>query len=126
MSGLDNSHNECTCGRNLGISQDERIHNALDDIFGKSEYIPKTLEQKEHERQVEKEKQIKDIEEKKAYLADHNISTEGTDSEIRQAYDECYRANMTEEERKEHYLTMARNYNVIRILFGIPPVAYKN
>jgi hypothetical protein len=135
MSGLDNSHSECTCGRNLGMSlvlpsdmsDDERIHNSLDNIFGKSEYIPKTLEHKEHERHVEKEKQMKEIEEKKAYLANHNISTDVTDYKIIQAYEKCHYANMTEKERNEHHKTMAMNYNVIRILFNFGPgLAYPN
>ncbi len=114
----------CTCGRNLGMSNDEKIHHALDKIFGKSEYVPKTQEQLDAERKEYEENQLYELNKKKEYLIKNNVKIPELESDIISTHEKHVYDIMTDNERKEKMRTIT-NYNVIRILFGISPLAYQ-
>jgi hypothetical protein len=121
-----NTQNSCSCGRYIGISQEERIHNAFDKIFGKSEFVPMTDEEK-LERQAHREMEKKARKEMEInYLTEHNQPIPKSDEEITKAYNVHKYESMTQEERGKKFKQLMDNYNVIRIMFGFPGLAYKN
>lgn len=123
LNDIMSANDKCTCGRNL-ISYEEMIHNAVDDIFGKSEFIPKTPEQLEEEHKKILEEKAILLEKQKQYLIERNKNVPELEDDIKKEYEECKYDNMTEDERKEHMYTFATNYNVLRIIRGFPPIAY--
>lgn len=116
--------NSCTCGRYLGMSDEEKIHHAVDNFFGvKTEFKPKTPEEL---AQIETDK-IKALEEKKEYLIKCEINIQDLSIEqIESAYKKCKYDNMTSDEKKNYSNVLAANYNIIRILRGWEPIAYSN
>jgi hypothetical protein len=117
-----NTQNSCSCGRNIGLSEEEQIHNAVDAIFGKSDFVPLTTEEKEQiqiKRKKEKEMMIE-------YLFIHDQPIPESDKEIRKAYNLHKYESMTDEERARKNKEDILNYNVLRIIFGFPGLAYKN
>lgn len=119
-----NTQNSCSCGRNIGLSEEEQIHNAVDAIFGKSDFVPMTTEEKlkrqahrEIERKARKEMEIN-------YLTKHNQPIPESDEEITNAYNAHIYDNMTQEEREKKSKQMMNAYNFLRIIRGFPGLAY--
>jgi len=108
--------NECTCGRNYGMTQEENEDKYLDSIFGKD---TRTLEEKEADLKDEIRMDKKALEEQKEYLTKHDVDFSHLDDEdIYKTYRECLENNMTDDEREESVRQTALNRNVMRIMFG--------
>lgn len=112
----------CTCS--MGMSEEERIHHALDGIFGKTEFVPKTEEQKIQEANDLLEKKKAALATKRAYLVAHNISVDCSDKDIDIAYSDTVYANMTPTEKQDRFRQARLNLNINRIMFGQPGLAY--
>ncbi len=113
---------KCTCGRNLGqdygTSQQEREDEYLDFMFGEDTRTP---EEKEKDLQEQIRRDLRASNKRKEYLTKHHVDVSGLNEFcIEEAYKKCVRSNMTKEERQ-----YAANMNVMRILRGFPPLAYK-
>lgn len=113
------------------IFDEYRAHLFTNSILGELEFIPKTreertqLKEEEEQEKIKKEQQkIEELNNKKQYLIDHNI--EFNENNILELYKKTVYANMTPEEQKNKLRDYAVNYNIIRILEGLEPLAYKN
>ncbi len=121
-----NTENICTCGRYIGLTEEERIHNSLDSIFGKSEFVPMTQEEKlEIQARRETERKAR-IQMEINYLTEHNQPIPDRDEEITKAYNDHKYKSITQEERENNLKIYSTNYNVLRIIFGLPPLSYRN
>ena len=108
-----------TCGRYLGMSQEEKTHNAVDDFFG-----VKTKEEIEQEKLA----QEKLLQEKKDYLLTNNIEINNLSTdEISSKYEECKYNNLTDNEKETRSLKLlSASYNTLRIIRGFGPIVYSN